>query len=153
MLAPMRVFAIAIAILAFASAIPGQKPDFAAAASLSEENAGLAVLVYEKGKLVFERYQNGHKQDKPVHIFSGTKSFVPMVALIAEKDGLLKLDEKVYKTITEWKGDKLREKITIRHLLNLTSGLENNDKQHLIFLKRFPLCYLVLLVENIVNNN
>ncbi len=129
MLARMRAFAIAIAISTSATAVPAQKPDFAAAAAFSEKNSGLAVLVYQKGKLIFERYQNGHKQDQPVHIFSGTKSFVPMVALIAEKDGLLKLDEKVYKTITEWKGDKLREKITIRHLLNLTSGLKNNDKQ------------------------
>lgn len=125
----MRALAIAIVISTTAAAIPAQKPDFTAAAAYSEENSGLAVLVYEKGKLVFERYQNGHKQDKPVHIFSGTKSFVPMVALLAEKDGLLKLDELVCKTITEWQGDKLREKITIRHLLSLTSGLKNNDKQ------------------------
>ncbi|MFK7741814.1 MAG: serine hydrolase domain-containing protein [Planctomycetota bacterium] len=101
--------------------------DCEAAADYSATRGGLAVLVYEKGELIFERYQNGHSKDRPQHIFSGTKSFAPMVALIAEKEGLLKLDEKVCKTITEWQDDELRSQITIRHLLNFTSGLENND--------------------------
>jgi len=101
--------------------------DFEAAAEYSEENAGLAVLVYDHGKLVFERYQNGHRRDKPQHIFSGTKSFAPMVALIAQQEGLLELDEKVCDTISEWRGDQRKEQITIRHLLNFTSGLKNND--------------------------
>ncbi len=106
-----------------------QKPDLAAAAKYSADNAGLAVLVYEDGKLVFEQYQNGHKQETPQHIFSGTKSFAPIVALIAQQEGLLQLDEKVSETITEWQGDKLRERITIRHLLNFTSGLANIDSE------------------------
>ena len=113
-----------------------QKPtanelNFAAAAEFSEENAGLAVLIYDDGELVFEQYQNGHLQDRTQHIFSGTKSFVPMVALIAESEGLLTLDENVCDTITEWQGDEEREQITIRHLLNFTSGLKNiDDKLH-----------------------
>jgi len=105
-----------------------QRLDFEKAATFSKANAGLAVLVYEDGKLTFEQYQNGHKRDKAQHIFSGTKSFAPMVALLAEQEGLLKLDEKVSDTITEWQGDELREKITIRHLLNFTSGLKNIDR-------------------------
>ena len=104
-----------------------EKLNFAAAAEFSQENAGLAVLVYDDGKLVFEEYQNGHKQDRLQHIYSGTKSFVPMVALVAQQEGLLTLDEQVSDTITEWQGDAEREQITIRHLLNFTSGLKNND--------------------------
>ena len=103
------------------------KLDFETAADYSEEYAGLAVLVYDHGELVFERYQNGHKAERAQHIFSGTKSFAPMVALIAEDEGLLKLDEKVCDTITEWNGDARKEQITIRHLLNFTSGLQNID--------------------------
>jgi CubicO group peptidase (beta-lactamase class C family) len=106
-----------------------QQPAFETAAKYSADNAGLAVLVYVEGKLVFEQYQNGHKQTTPQHIFSGTKSFAPIVALIAQQEGLLQLDEKVSVTITEWQGDKLREQITIRHLLNFTSGLANNDDE------------------------
>lgn len=112
----------------FAAALPAQTLNFDEAAEFSEENAGLAVLVYDDGKLVFEQYQNGHSAKKPQHIFSGTKSFVPMVALIAQQEGLLKLDEKVCDTITEWQGDEKREQITIRHLMNFTSGLKHIDR-------------------------
>ena len=128
MLPNMRSTSFAIALLATCTLLPAQKLDFEAAAEFSKENSGLAVLVYKDDALVFEQYQNGHKQSKAQHIFSGTKSFAPMVALIAEQEGLLTLDEKVCKTITEWKGDEDREQITIRHLLNVTSGLKNIDR-------------------------
>ena len=123
-----------LASIAAAFALPAQaRPadpvqlDFRAAAEFSEENAGLAVLVYVGAELVFEEYQNGHAADRGQHIFSGTKSFAPVVALIAQDEGLLELDEKVCETITEWRGDELREQITVRQLLNFTSGLKNND--------------------------
>jgi CubicO group peptidase (beta-lactamase class C family) len=125
----MRTFSFSLVFAMAIAWLPAQQLNFAAAAEFSEENAGLAVLVYDDGKLVFERYQNGHQQDKAQHIFSGTKSFAPMVALIAQQEGLLKLDEPVSQTITEWQGDKDRERITIRHLLNFTSGLKNNDSE------------------------
>lgn len=136
MLPCMRTLPLAIALAISAALLPAQQggtkpttPDlnFAAAAEFSDENAGLAVLIYDDGKLVFEQYQNGHKPGRTQHIFSGTKSFVPMVALIAQKEGLLTLDEKVCNTITEWQGDEEREQITVRHLLNFTSGLKNID--------------------------
>ena len=103
--------------------------DFEAAAAYSAENAGLAFLVYSDGELVFERYHNGHAADRPHHLYSGTKSFVPMVALVAEAEGLLELDEKASETLTEWQGDPKREAITIRQLLNFTSGLQHIDAE------------------------
>lgn len=101
--------------------------NFQAAAAYSKNNDGCAVVVYHAGKLVFEEYQNGYKAEKPHHIYSGTKSFAPAVALIAQDEGLLKLDEKVSKTITEWQADDQKQDITIRQLLNFTSGLRNID--------------------------
>ena len=128
--APMRTtpFAIVLAFAACTAAAVAQELDFEAAAAFSAENAGLAVLVYERGELVFEQYQNGHAEDRPQHLFSGTKSFAPMVALIACEEGLLDLDEPVADTITEWRGDPRRERITVRHLLQFTSGLEHIDR-------------------------
>jgi CubicO group peptidase (beta-lactamase class C family) len=136
--AMQRLAAVAVTLALALAAAPGllaaqqqkaatQELDCEAAAEFSAENAGLAVLVYQSGELVFERYQNGHRQDRAQHIFSGTKSFAPMVALVAQDEGLLDLDEKVCETITEWRGDEKKEQITIRHLLNFTSGLENID--------------------------
>src|SRR5207249_4935391 len=54
---------------------------------------------------------------------SGTKSFSGAMLAAAVEDGLLKLDEKVADTITEWKNDQRKSQITIRHLLSLTSGI------------------------------
>jgi|TARA_R110000744_G_C19371622_1_gene562754 CubicO group peptidase (beta-lactamase class C family) len=44
------------------------------------------------------------------------------MAAIAAKDGLLSLDEPAAATLTEWQDDPQREKITLRHLLSMTSG-------------------------------
>lgn len=101
----------------------------AQAALYSEEHEGLAVLVYEDGERVFEAYQNGFNAKKSQHIYSGTKSFAPVVALVAEREGLLTLDELASDTITEWKGDPKRAAIKIRHLLDFTSGLRINDRE------------------------
>ncbi|MCA8943388.1 MAG: serine hydrolase, partial [Planctomycetes bacterium] len=69
----------------------------------------------------------GHSAEQPHHIFSGTKSFASIVAMLAEADGILELDEHVADTITEWKGDAKRERITVRQLLDFTSGLRKID--------------------------
>ena len=49
------------------------------------------------------------------------------MAIAAQQDGLLSLDEPASKTLTEWQGDPLREKITLRQLLNLTSGIPGGN--------------------------
>ena len=46
------------------------------------------------------------------------------MAAMATTDGLLDIDEPISKTITQWNDDG-RRKITIRHLLTLTSGLSS----------------------------
>jgi CubicO group peptidase (beta-lactamase class C family) len=107
--------------------VPAQQLDYEAAAAYSAENAGLCVLVYEDGECTFERYEKTFAANRTHHVFSGTKSFAPIVALIAQQEGLLTLDEKVADTIKEWQGDERREAITIRHLLQFTSGLEPID--------------------------
>ena len=63
-------------------------------------------------------------------IFSGTKNFWGLAALCAVRDGLIRLDERVADTITEWKSDPLKSQITIRELLNQTSGLDGASFLH-----------------------
>jgi len=58
---------------------------------------------------------------------SGTKSFSWVIAMFAVQDGLLKLNELASDTLTEWKEDPRKSKITIRHLLTLSSGLHPAD--------------------------
>ncbi|MCI0491420.1 MAG: beta-lactamase family protein, partial [Planctomycetes bacterium] len=97
---------------------------FAAAAGYLEERNGHALLIYHRGKLIHEQYFNGHSADKAHRLASGTKSFWGPLAIAAQQDGLLTLDEKVADTITEWKDDPRKSQITIRQLLSLTSGIE-----------------------------
>ena len=95
-----------------------------AAADYSASHNGHAVLVMVDGKVVFETYQNGHTAERPHNLYSGTKTFWgPVLAALIE-DGLVSsLDEPVSQTISEWKSDQRKRRITIRQLMELNAGL------------------------------
>jgi CubicO group peptidase (beta-lactamase class C family) len=97
--------------------------NFAKAAAYSRSHGGLGVRVEQGGRLIFEDYINGWSASTPHRIFSGTKSFVAVGALIAEQQGLLNLDELASKTLPEWSDDR-RRTITLNELLSQTSGLD-----------------------------
>jgi CubicO group peptidase (beta-lactamase class C family) len=94
----------------------------AAAAAYSRAEGGLALRVQQGGRVIFEDYVNGFSADTVHRIYSGTKSFVAVTALLAQQDGLLDLNEPASRTLTEWRGDA-RRSITINQLLSHTSGL------------------------------
>lgn len=95
------------------------------AAAYSRRVGGQALLVIERGARVFEAYYNGYQADTPHRLASGTKSFSGVLAAKLITDGVLSgWDERVSATITEWKGDPRRERITVRQLLGLSSGID-----------------------------
>jgi CubicO group peptidase (beta-lactamase class C family) len=96
---------------------------FAAAAQYSRSHGGLTLRVEQSGRLLYENYAPGFSASTPHRIYSGTKSFIAIGALIAMQEGLLTLDEKASDTLTEWRGDH-RRTITINQLLSHTSGLD-----------------------------
>ncbi len=98
---------------------------FAMAARYSSSHGGLALRVEEGGHLIFQSYTPGYSASTPHKIYSGTKSFVAVGALIAEQEGLLTLDEKASDTLTEWRHDA-RRAITLNQLLSHTSGLDSD---------------------------
>jgi CubicO group peptidase (beta-lactamase class C family) len=100
----------------------------ARAIAYSERFEGRAVLVMKDGVVLAEQYANGWSADRPHALASGTKSFSGITAAAAVTDGLITLDELVSDTITEWKTDPRASRITVRELLNLTSGLEPNSE-------------------------
>jgi CubicO group peptidase (beta-lactamase class C family) len=118
----------AIPTTAFATDI--QSGNCARAAAYSEKNRGFSMLVMQNGKTVFEHYANGGGTDMRCKIFSGTKSFWGIAALCAVRDGLIRLDDRVGDTITEWKNDPRKSQITIRELLNQTDGIEPAPHLH-----------------------
>jgi CubicO group peptidase (beta-lactamase class C family) len=102
--------------------------DCARAAKYSEGKRGLSLLVMQNDRTIFEHYANGGSVRGRWPIFSGTKSFWGITALAAVHDGLFKLDDLVSDTITEWKSDTHKSRITIRQLLNQTDGIEGASR-------------------------
>jgi CubicO group peptidase (beta-lactamase class C family) len=104
----------------------------AAAARYSAAQNGQTLLIQQGGRVVFEEYTEGSSRGGR-KIFSGTKAFWNLAALAAQEDGLLDLDDRAAETITEWSGDSRKARITVRQLLDFSSGLDpgfflhNND--------------------------
>lgn len=93
------------------------------AADYSAERSGVSFLVMSGGKVLFESYPEPGGSAKGWELASGTKSFTGVMAAAASADGLLDIDEPCARTLSEWAGDPRKSRITIRHLLTLTSGL------------------------------
>ena len=100
----------------------------APAIALSNAQNGVSVLVMQDGRVLCEAYANGGGADVGHEIWSGTKSFTGLMAAAAAKEGLLTLDEKVADTITEWRSDPVKSRVTIRELLSLVSGVGNQGQ-------------------------
>jgi CubicO group peptidase (beta-lactamase class C family) len=93
-----------------------------AAAEYAERHALHALVVQRGDEVVFERYGGGYDAARPHALYSGTKSFWGVLASAAQDDGLLELDEPVARTIAAW-GDGMKARVTLRELLQLTSGI------------------------------
>jgi len=95
------------------------------AAAYSAAADGVSLYVLRDGVPVCADYPNGGAPDAAWGLASGTKSFSGVMAAAAIEDGLLSgWDEVVADTITEWRGDPRKGRITVRQLLSLTSGLD-----------------------------
>ena len=122
------ILVFAFACGASAADLPAE--NLRAAAEYSAARRGLAMLVIQHGRTIFEDYPNGHAAGEAHKIYSGTKAFWNLAALAAVEEGIIALDERVAETITEWRGDEGRSRITIRELLDFTSGLDAENHLH-----------------------
>jgi CubicO group peptidase (beta-lactamase class C family) len=96
-----------------------------AAAEYSGRHRGVSFLAIQNGRTLLER-----NAKTPHRIFSGTKAFWDLAALVAAEDGLLDLDNRVADTITGWRNDPRKSQVTIRQLLNFDSGVEPLSHLH-----------------------
>lgn len=100
-------------------------------------------LVLHRGKLIWERYYNGHEASSLNDLRSATKSFTSTLVGIAMARGEMPgPDTAVHKLLPEYlpgRDDPLLEQITIRHLLTMTSGLywQTGKKLGEPFIRRF----------------
>ena len=82
-----------------------------------------AVIIKQDGKTIYEHFSD---KEEPIYIASAGKSLASLaIGKLIEQKLLDSIDQPIYTVYPEWKqGDK--KKITVRMLLNHTSGLQNN---------------------------
>ena len=93
---------------------------------LGANKTGAAVLAV-RGKLVWEHYWDGFGPNSRFDTYSAGKAYAAAAIGLLVDDGKLKIDEPACRILTEWAGDE-RRRITIRNLLNMTSGLKLDYK-------------------------
>ena len=106
-------------------AVPGEASPYDRAAEYSARRAGRALVVVEGSEVVFAAGQNGHAIDEAHPLYNASLSFWGPLAIAAESDGLLDLDERISATIEEFEDVRWKKDIRVRHLLRYTSGLES----------------------------
>jgi CubicO group peptidase (beta-lactamase class C family) len=87
------------------------------------------VLIIQNDSVVYEKYTGEMAADKIAGVFSVTKSVTSLLCGIAVDEGYVKsVDDAVTEYIPELKQrDSLWQKLTIRHLLDMRSGLDFDD--------------------------
>ncbi len=86
-------------------------------------------IILKNGKIVVEAYFNGHSQSSLWYWASAGKTLTATTTGIAEKEGLINLNNKVSQYLgTGWTSATLTQEnlITCKHLLTMTSGLDDS---------------------------
>ncbi|MFP2928690.1 serine hydrolase domain-containing protein [Pyxidicoccus sp. 3LG] len=91
-----------------------------------------SVLIARNGKLVYERYWNDFKREDTHDLRSATKSFTSLLVGMAHERGVLPdLDAPALSLLPDLapvrNPDPRKERITLRHLLEMRSGLACDD--------------------------
>lgn len=97
-----------------------------------KENKLHSVLLVKNNQLIIEEYFNGQAVDQKHDLRSTTKSIISILLGIAIDQGFIdSIDDPISKYLTNPKPKKnlypRKEKITIKHLLTMSSGLDCND--------------------------
>jgi CubicO group peptidase (beta-lactamase class C family) len=99
--------------------------------SLVEANNSVAFLIIRNDSLLFEKYYQGYEANSTVASFSAAKSYTSALVGAALADGYLKsVDETIITYLPELKSEKGFDKITIKHLLQMTSGIKANESYY-----------------------
>lgn len=95
--------------------------------SYLEENKTVAFLIIRNDTIQYERYWDDYDTASIVPSFSMAKSVTSILIGCAIDDGLIQsADESIIKYIPELKKNGF-EKVTIEHLLQMTSGIDFNE--------------------------
>jgi CubicO group peptidase (beta-lactamase class C family) len=94
-----------------------------ATAKLADDKNASALLIAHHDKIILERYWRGHQPGDPTNSASMAKTITSLLIGIARDEGMIhSLDEPAATWLPAWRDDP-RNKITLRHLLQMRSGL------------------------------
>ncbi len=96
------------------------------------KSPGVVVMVIQKGNILFTKgygytdldFKQKLTPSTPFRLASVSKQFTAMVIIILKERGMFNYDDLVVHWISELK--RIGKNITVRHLLNHTSGLSKN---------------------------
>jgi CubicO group peptidase (beta-lactamase class C family) len=92
-----------------------------------EKNKTVAFIIIKDDSIHYEKYFRGYDEASVVASFSMAKSVTSMLIGCAIEDGYIKsVDEPVTTYIPEFKREELSQ-VTIKHLLQMTSGIKFNE--------------------------
>jgi CubicO group peptidase (beta-lactamase class C family) len=96
----------------------------ATAEAYAAKTNSVALLVYHRGALRYEKYWPGYDRNFRTDPFSAHKTVMGLLVGAAIQDGLIKsVEEPAATYLPEWRNDE-RAKIRIKDLLQMSSGLE-----------------------------
>jgi len=106
-----------------------------------QDDATQSVVLIKDGYIIAERYADGYDKDSIGTSWSMAKSFyASLIGISIERGEIGSLDDKVSDYLDYFNED--RKDITIREVLDMTSGLENPDHEHeIMFFKDDHLSY------------
>ncbi|MFZ1523711.1 MAG: serine hydrolase [Saprospiraceae bacterium] len=93
-----------------------------------EANNTKAFILLKDGKIVLEKYLNGHSQTSLWYWASAGKTFTSTLVGIAQQENFLKISDSTSKYLGKgWSSctPEQEDKITIKHQLTMTSGLDD----------------------------
>ncbi|MEG0796792.1 MAG: serine hydrolase [Odoribacter sp.] len=105
-----------------------------------EKYGTVSFLVIQNDSILYEEYWDGWTPETLSNIFSATKSIVGLLIGIAHDEGAIaSLDDKVGKYLPEFK-EGGKDRITVRHLLTMSSGL-NWDEAYTALISKTTQAY------------
>lgn len=107
--------------------VNGQAYDFE---TYLRKNKTVAFLIIRNDTLLYEKYFSGYRPDSRVASFSMAKSFTSLLIGAAIEDGLIQsVDDPVTAYIPQMARNGF-DKVTLRQLLQMTSGLQFNESYY-----------------------
>jgi CubicO group peptidase (beta-lactamase class C family) len=120
------VAAVGLAACSGSAAAPSVLPagPLGTAARYALDTGSDVVLVQRGGRTLVEVGTAGWNADRPHRLASGTKSFAGALGVALAGAGVLSLDARAATLLPEWRADPQKSRITVRDLLDQSSGLK-----------------------------